>query len=161
FVGVQTGSQARPPAPPHPQPKGPEPIGKTFWRTRAPVRCTSLRRVESKLIDRRPGAMYNASIATRSGGQMQKEALQIALEEARRLGADYAEARAEDRRVETLRARDAAVERLVSDQDNGWGVRAAAGGGWGFASTVDSRPAAARATAAEAVEIARASALRR
>jgi TldD protein len=94
-------------------------------------------------------------------GMIAEDYLQAALDEARRLGADYAEARAEDRRVESLRGRDGAIERLSSDLDRGWGLRVAVAGGWGFASTVQSGPAAVRAVASEAVAIARASATRR
>jgi len=90
-----------------------------------------------------------------------EDCLQAALAEAQRLGADYAEARAEDHRVESLTARDTAVERLTSDVDSGWGVRVAMNGAWGFASTADFGLEAARATAAEAVAIARASATQR
>src|SRR5690349_17286394 len=90
-----------------------------------------------------------------------EDCLRAALAEAQRLGADYAEARAEDHRVESLVARDTAVERLTSDADSGWGVRVAVNGGWGFASTAGFSLDAARATAAEAVAIARASATRR
>lgn len=87
--------------------------------------------------------------------------LQDALIEARRLGADYAEARAEDSRVESIRARDSAIERLARDRDRGWGLRVVVNGGWGFAATATTDPAAARTVAAEAVAIARASATRR
>ena len=87
--------------------------------------------------------------------------LHAALAAARRLGADYAEARAEDRLTETLRARDTAVEQLTQDRDSGWGVRVAVGGGWGFAATADGSPAAAESIAAQAVAIARAGAGRR
>jgi len=77
------------------------------------------------------------------------------------MGADYAEARAEDARVESLHGRDTAVERLSRDADSGWGLRVAVGGRWGVASTADEGPGAARETAARAVEIARASAAHR
>lgn len=87
--------------------------------------------------------------------------LHAALDAARHLGADYAEARAEDRLTETLRARDTAVERLAQDRDAGWGLRVAVAGGWGFAATSETTPEAAQAVAAEAVAIARASATRR
>ena len=90
-----------------------------------------------------------------------EETLTAALTEAQHLGAAYAEARAEDTRVETLQARDAAVEQVSSDQDRGWGLRVAVDGGWGFAATAATGPDSARAVAAQAVAIARASARRR
>jgi TldD protein len=92
---------------------------------------------------------------------IKEEILQRALAAARQRGADYAEARAEDRRVERLRARDAAVEQLTSDSDNGWGLRVAVNGGWGFAATAASGADAADSLAEEAVAIARASAAHR
>ncbi|HUS16813.1 MAG TPA: DNA gyrase modulator, partial [Chloroflexia bacterium] len=90
-----------------------------------------------------------------------EELLQGALAEAQRLGADYAEARAADQRGETINGRDSAVERLTRDADGGWGLRVAVNGGWGFAATAETTPDAVAATAARAVEIARASAARR
>ncbi|HMA38297.1 MAG TPA: TldD/PmbA family protein [Chloroflexia bacterium] len=92
---------------------------------------------------------------------IEESILHAALDEARRQGAAYAEVRAETRRVETISARDTAVEQLTSDHDRGWGVRVAAGGGWGFAATAAATPAAIRATVAQAVAIARAGAARR
>ena len=67
--------------------------------------------------------------------------LELALAEARRRGADYAEARAEERIEAGVRARNGAVQRLTSSTDRGWGLRVAVGGGWGFASTVATDPA--------------------
>jgi len=90
-----------------------------------------------------------------------EETLQQALAAARRAGADYAEARAEDLWIESIAARDTAVERLSSDRDAGWGVRLAAAGGWGFAATAATDRAAVEATVGQAVAIARAGAARR
>src|SRR5215212_9448164 len=90
-----------------------------------------------------------------------EDVLQAALDAARRAGADYAEARAE-RRLETgARARNGAVQGLSEQADMGWGVQVAVGGGWGFASTPATDPAAITATAEEAMRLARASATRR
>ena len=87
--------------------------------------------------------------------------LLAALDEARRAGADYAEARLEDTLTDTIRTRNGAVERLSTDHDAGWGIHAMASGGWGFASTSVTAPNAIRDTARLAVEIARAGAGRR
>ena len=87
--------------------------------------------------------------------------LQSALDEARRSGADYAEARAEDAHRESIHVRNGAVERLGTDQNNGWGIHVLAGGGWGFASSSDEAAPAIKDTAQRAVEIARASGTRR
>ncbi|MGA7732956.1 MAG: DNA gyrase modulator, partial [Chloroflexia bacterium] len=83
--------------------------------------------------------------------------LSAALDEAKRAGADYAEARSEDTLTDTISARNGAVERLSTDRDAGWGIHVLAGGGWGFASTSMLTPQAVRETALRAVEIARAS----
>ena len=86
--------------------------------------------------------------------------LELALAEARRRGADYAEARAEERIEAGVRARNGAVQRLRRSTDRGWGLRVAVGGGWGFASTVATDPASVADVAQAAVDIARASATR-
>lgn len=87
--------------------------------------------------------------------------LEAALAEARRRGALYAEARAEDQTQTGVRVRNGAVQRLNASTDSGWGLRVAVDGGWGFASTAATDPAGVVAVAQEAVDIARASATRR
>lgn len=86
--------------------------------------------------------------------------LQAAIDEAARTGAEYSEARGEDFLAERVSVRNGAVERLNTDRDSGWGIHAYAGGGWGFASSAGTDPATVKATAARAVEIARASGIR-
>jgi TldD protein len=86
--------------------------------------------------------------------------LELALAEARRRGAEYAEARAEERTEAGVHARNGAVQRLTSSTDRGWGLRVAVGGGWGFAGTVATDPASVADVAQAAVDIARASATR-
>ncbi len=88
---------------------------------------------------------------------MQEQIATAAIEAARRMGADYAEARMVDITTESISARDAAIENLGRSEDNGWGVRVMVGGGWGFSSTVRTDKAAVEDTVAEAVRIARAS----
>jgi TldD protein len=83
--------------------------------------------------------------------------LQVALDEARRAGAGYAEARYHRALVESVHVRNGAVERLSTDRDEGWGIHVLAGGGWGFASSSDETKDALVTTARRAVEIARAS----
>src|SRR6476646_8570199 len=87
--------------------------------------------------------------------------LQSALDHAKRAGADYAEARFEDTRREAVHVRNGTVERLVTDNDAGWGIHVLAGGVWGVASTSDETGDSMRATVERAVEIARASGTRR
>ncbi len=87
--------------------------------------------------------------------------LQAALDEAKRAGATYAEARAETLLTDSVNVRNEAVERLSTDRDSGWGVHVLAGEGWGFASSSSTLPDAVRDTTQRAVEIARASGARR
>ncbi len=89
---------------------------------------------------------------------MREEIAEAAVEQARRAGATYAEARMEDSFTETISARDGALESMERTEDNGWGVRVLVGGGWGFASTTRSDSHAVRDLVAAAVEIAHASA---
>lgn len=90
-----------------------------------------------------------------------EQAVDQALEEAIRLGGDYAEARGESGTSERVHARNRDVERLGLDTDSGWGVHVLAGGGWGFASTASVVAADVKETVQRAVEIARASGTRR
>jgi TldD protein len=89
-----------------------------------------------------------------------EQAVDSALEEAGRLGAEYAEARAETDTSERVHARNGDVERLGSDTDSGWGIHVLAGGGWGFASTASVDRGDIRDTVRRALEIARASGAR-
>ena len=77
---------------------------------------------------------------------LNESAIQSVLDEARRQGADYAELRTEQSRSESIHARNAAVERLTSERDDGWGVHVLAGGGWGFASSSSEQRADVPAT---------------
>ncbi len=87
--------------------------------------------------------------------------MHAALEATLQAGAAYAEVRGVSERQSHVAARDGAVETLNSITDAGWGVQVAVqsarGIGWGFASTAQTDSAAVAATAALAVEIARAS----
>ncbi|MEA2576228.1 MAG: TldD protein [Chloroflexia bacterium] len=90
-----------------------------------------------------------------------EQAIDRALEEAGRLGVEYAEARAETDISERIHARNGDVERLGSDTDSGWGIHVLSGGGWGFASTASQELGDLKDTVQRAVEIARASGTRR
>ncbi|MBV9282718.1 MAG: TldD/PmbA family protein, partial [Chloroflexi bacterium] len=59
----------------------------------------------------------------------------LALDEATRRGASYADVRAMRRRQERFQARDGALERAGEEWDEGVGVRVLVGGAWGFAAT--------------------------
>ncbi len=88
---------------------------------------------------------------------MQEQIASAAIEAAKRMGADYAEARMVDITSESVSARDGAIEHLGRSRDNGWGVRVMVNGGWGFSSTDRTDKAAVEDTVTEAVAIARAS----
>jgi TldD protein len=79
-----------------------------------------------------------------------------ALERARALGATYCDFRFERNKTQVVRTRDRALEAVTNSETVGFGVRVVVGGAWGFAASVDLTSDAAAATAARAVEVARA-----
>ncbi len=87
-----------------------------------------------------------------------KDLLKIALDEAQRLGADYADARYMKRQHEPITTKNGAVQSIARTEDSGVGVRVLVKGGWGFCSSSVMTPEELRRCAAEAVKIARASA---
>lgn len=84
-----------------------------------------------------------------------------AIETARLKGASYADARIVTTRSETLVVRNGRIGELEQSEEIGIGVRALVAGAWGFAATPHLDPEHVQATAALAVQIARASALAR
>ena len=80
-----------------------------------------------------------------------------ALDEVRRLGVPYADIRAVREDTESVDVRDDRVEAVSRDSSRGVGIRVLLDGAWGFASTSTLDVAAIRATAALAVDIAKAS----
>ncbi len=87
------------------------------------------------------------------------EYVQRALDTAAARGASYADARVVDLVVESLVVKNGVVEALTRRESRGIGVRALVDGAWGFAGTADLSPASIDRIAAEAVAVARASAL--
>jgi len=83
----------------------------------------------------------------------------LALETARVRGARFADARVVDLRLRNLSTKNGQVGTLSEQESLGIGVRALAGGSWGFASTDRLTREGVDACAARAVAIARASAL--
>lgn len=81
-----------------------------------------------------------------------------ALDTARARGATFADVRFEDGRSERIEVRNGAVATLEDDTSIGYGIRAFVDGAWGFAASADLSDAGVDATAAHAVEIARAGA---
>src|SRR5580704_17776844 len=82
-----------------------------------------------------------------------------ALETAKRRGATYADARVMDIRQRELGTKNGEVGTLVESETLGIGIRVIASGAWGFASTDRLTREGVQACAAEAVAIAKASAL--
>ena len=82
-----------------------------------------------------------------------------AIETAKRRGASYADARVMDIRQRELGTKNGEVGTLVESETLGIGVRLIASGAWGFASTDRLTREGVQACAAEAVAIAKASAL--
>ena len=87
-----------------------------------------------------------------------KDILQVAIKEAKRLGAEYADVRYMDRKSEPLATKNGAVQTMASIEDKGFGVRVLAKGGWGFSSSNTLTEVELKRCAAEAVAIAKASA---
>jgi TldD protein len=85
-----------------------------------------------------------------------EDVLTAALDRARQVGAQYAEARSERNVTEAVGVRNAAVDRISDDNDTGWGIHVLCEGGWGFASSSSVAAKGVIATAQLAVDIARA-----
>ncbi len=81
-----------------------------------------------------------------------------ALDTASNRGAEYADLRFEVVRAERIETRNGIVATLSDATSRGYGMRALVGGAWGFAASSDLTPAGVDATAARAVEIAKAGA---
>ena len=81
-----------------------------------------------------------------------------ALDTARTRGAEYADIRLVSNREQRIVVRNGVVETMTADESVGLGIRAVYQGAWGFASTRELTAQAADRAAAQAVQIARASA---
>jgi TldD protein len=81
-----------------------------------------------------------------------------ALDTATARGASYADVRFDDQRSERIEVRNGVVVSLSDDRSIGYGLRAFVDGAWGFAASDDSSDRGLDATAARAVEIAKAGA---
>ena len=87
-----------------------------------------------------------------------KDVASWALNTAGLRGASYTDVRLADDRSRALSTKNGKVGSASVAESMGFGVRVIADGAWGFAASDDLSPAAVEATAARAVEIARASA---
>ena len=84
-----------------------------------------------------------------------RELADAALTQARALGAQHADFRAERTRVQQIRLSDGNLQRLYDGDNTGLAVRVIVDGTWGFAAAVDLTADAAARAAREAVEVAR------
>jgi TldD protein len=82
------------------------------------------------------------------------ELADAALAQARALGAQHADFRAELIRKQQLKLSSGNLQRLFDGEDSGLAVRVIVDGTWGFASAVDLTPEAAAQAARQAVEVA-------
>jgi TldD protein len=82
-----------------------------------------------------------------------------ALNVAIQLGASYADVRVMERATESIAVKNGRVEALSSSTDSGFNVRVVVNGAWGFASSANLDLPEAQKIAAQAVAVARASAL--
>ncbi|MFQ6013334.1 MAG: TldD/PmbA family protein [Thermoplasmata archaeon] len=83
----------------------------------------------------------------------------LAVEETLNGTADYADVRIVDRRTQAIRVKNDNVEALTENRSTGFGIRALVSGAWGFSSSSRLEGGEVKRVAAEAVRIARASAL--
>lgn len=74
-------------------------------------------------------------------------------------GASFAEIRIDDRRTQSISVKNGAVDALLNEERQGFGVRVIADGAWGFAASPILSAAEVERIAAVAVNVARASAL--
>lgn len=88
-----------------------------------------------------------------------KDLMLRALDFARLRGAQYADVRIVENRTETIDVKDGSVENLGYAEDIGLGVRVLVDGAWGFASSRELSSTEIDRLTAQAVEIARASAI--
>src|SRR5512147_716411 len=87
-----------------------------------------------------------------------KQIAEWALNGASLRGASYADARVVDDRSRALATKNGRVGNASDSESQGIGIRVLADGAWGFAASDDLSRAAVEATAARAVDIAKASA---
>ncbi len=87
-----------------------------------------------------------------------KDLASSALDTATRHGATYADVRVVDERSRVLATKNSKIANASDSQSQGFNVRVLMNGAWGFASSADLGRSSVEATAAHAVEIAKASA---
>ena len=102
---------------------------------------------------------YSTQISRGDEPTMMQELANSAIETAKRRGASYADVRVMDIRHRDISTKNGEVGTLAEAESLGIGIRVIAGGAWGFSSTDRLTSEGVQACAAEAVAIAKASAL--
>src|SRR6202161_2185940 len=102
---------------------------------------------------------YSTQISRGDEPTMMQELANAAIETAKRRGASYADVRVMDVRHRDISIKNGEVGTLAEAESLGIGIRVIAGGAWGFSSTDRLTSEGVQACAAEAVSIAKASAL--
>lgn len=90
--------------------------------------------------------------------KLNEELLLDALEQARRGGADYAEVRGLAEMQNEVRVKNSEINKMMSREDNGWGLNVRVGAGWGFASSAELSSRSVQEISAQALQLAAASA---
>jgi TldD protein len=98
---------------------------------------------------------HNGRIDPEFAGLPLRELADAALDAGRSAGAQHADFRAERIRGQRIRLSDGRLQSLSDGDDSGLAVRVVVDGTWGFASSVDLTPEAARNAARQAVEVAK------
>src|SRR4051794_8761645 len=89
--------------------------------------------------------------------KLNEELLMAALEEARNGGADYAEGGGLAEMQNEVRVKNGETNRMMSREDNGWGLNVRIGAGWGFASSAELTGRSVKEISAQALQLAAAS----
>jgi TldD protein len=89
--------------------------------------------------------------------KLNEELLLAALQAARQGGADYAEVRGLAEMQSDVRVKNGEINKMMTREDNGWGLNVRIGAGWGFASSAELTGKSVQEIAAQAVQLAKAS----
>ncbi|MDB5080413.1 MAG: hypothetical protein JWP00_2337 [Chloroflexi bacterium] len=90
--------------------------------------------------------------------KLDEELMLAALEQARQAGADYAEVRGLAELQSEVRVKNGEINKMMSREDNGWGLNVRIGAGWGFASSAELTGKSVKEITAQAIQLAAASA---
>lgn len=89
--------------------------------------------------------------------KLNQELLLAALDAARRAGADYAEVRGLAELQSDVRVKNGEINKMMTREDNGWGLNVRMGAGWGYASSAELTGKSVQEIASQAVQLAAAS----